>query len=83
MLLRYVPRLSCNSGYYRVFESPFKALKSLALLRNDQIDEALALCDEVVATKPTDEDTLSALYHVLRTLDRRSYERRFCAITLD
>ena len=31
------------------------------------------MCDEVLAAKPTDDATLSAMMHVLRTLGRRMY----------
>jgi len=52
---------------------PFQALKSLALVRQSKIEESLALCDEVFATKPTDDAVLSAMTHVLRGLGRCAY----------
>ncbi|PCH37977.1 hypothetical protein WOLCODRAFT_135971 [Wolfiporia cocos MD-104 SS10] len=47
-----------------------KALKALALVRSQKVEESLVLCDEVLAAKPTDESTLSAMMHVLRGLGR-------------
>ncbi|EKM55336.1 uncharacterized protein PHACADRAFT_143536 [Phanerochaete carnosa HHB-10118-sp] len=47
-----------------------KALKALALVRSQKVEESLYLCDEVLASKPADEATLSALSHVLRGLGR-------------
>lgn len=38
----------------------------------NKVDEALPLCDEVLAAKPTDLETLSAMMHVLRHLGRRA-----------
>ncbi|OCH92237.1 hypothetical protein OBBRIDRAFT_465052 [Obba rivulosa] len=50
-----------------------KALKALALVRSQKVEESLVLCDEVLAAKPTDDPTLSAMMHVLRGLGRREY----------
>ncbi|KAI0721082.1 N-acetyltransferase B complex non catalytic subunit-domain-containing protein [Cerioporus squamosus] len=47
-----------------------KALKALALVRSQKVEEALVLCDEVLAAKPADESTLAAMMHVLRGLGR-------------
>ncbi|EIW60342.1 actin cytoskeleton organization protein [Trametes versicolor FP-101664 SS1] len=47
-----------------------KALKSLALVRSQKVEEALLLCDEVLASKPVDDPTLTAMMHVLRGLGR-------------
>ncbi|KAJ4487875.1 actin cytoskeleton organization protein [Lentinula aciculospora] len=47
-----------------------KALKALALVRYQKVEEALALCDEVLESKPTDDSTLNAMMHVLRGLGR-------------
>lgn len=47
-----------------------KALKALALTRAQKFEEAIALCEEVLATKPTDEGTINALMHALRHLGR-------------
>ncbi|KAH9063337.1 N-acetyltransferase B complex non catalytic subunit-domain-containing protein [Lactarius vividus] len=47
-----------------------KALKALALTRAQKFEEAIALCEEVLATKPTDEGTINALMHALRLLGR-------------
>ena len=48
-----------------------KALKALAFVRMNKIEESLPLCDEVLAAKPADLDTLNAMMHVLRALGRR------------
>jgi N-terminal acetyltransferase B complex non-catalytic subunit len=48
-----------------------QALKTLALVRSQKFEEALVLCDEVLAAKPTDDGTLSAMMHVLRGLGKR------------
>jgi hypothetical protein len=48
-----------------------QALKCLALLRAQKIEESMSLCDEVLASKSTDDPTLSAMMHVLRGLGRR------------
>jgi N-terminal acetyltransferase B complex non-catalytic subunit len=47
-----------------------QALKALALVRMQKVEESLVVCDEVLATKPTDDGTLSAMIHVLRALGR-------------
>ncbi|KAH9854239.1 N-acetyltransferase B complex non catalytic subunit-domain-containing protein [Lenzites betulinus] len=47
-----------------------KALKALALVRSQKVEEALLLCDEVLASKPVDDGTLTAMMHVLRGLGR-------------
>ncbi|KAG9012058.1 hypothetical protein FRB93_002201 [Tulasnella sp. JGI-2019a] len=47
-----------------------RALKSLALLRSNKIEESIKLCDEVLAGKPTDESVLGVLSHVLKNLER-------------
>ncbi|KAJ2932908.1 hypothetical protein H1R20_g4212, partial [Candolleomyces eurysporus] len=47
-----------------------KALKALALVRQQKIEESLALCDEVLATKPSEDAILTAMMHVLRGLGR-------------
>ncbi|KAH7913728.1 N-acetyltransferase B complex non catalytic subunit-domain-containing protein [Hygrophoropsis aurantiaca] len=49
-----------------------KALKALALVRSQKVEESLAICDEVLATKSTDDATLSAMMHVLRGLGRHT-----------
>lgn len=49
----------------------YQALKALALVRSQKVEESLILCDEVLACKPTDDATLSAMMHVLRGLGRR------------
>ncbi|KAL0581537.1 mitochondrial distribution and morphology [Marasmius crinis-equi] len=47
-----------------------KALKALALVRSQKVEESLVLCDEVLASKPTDDSVLTAMMHVLRGLGR-------------
>ncbi|KAI0810968.1 N-acetyltransferase B complex non catalytic subunit-domain-containing protein [Irpex lacteus] len=47
-----------------------KALKALALVRTQKVEESLVLCDEVLAAKPSDESVLNAMSHVLRGLGR-------------
>lgn len=59
-------------------DRPLKALKALALLRSQKIEETLALCDEILASKPTDDGTLSAMMHVLRGLGRRTLHQLPC-----
>ncbi|KAI0780924.1 actin cytoskeleton organization protein [Trametes elegans] len=49
-----------------------KALKALALVRSQKVEEALLLCDEVLASKPADDPTLTAMMHVLRGLGRHT-----------
>ncbi|KAG8891705.1 hypothetical protein FRC00_013243, partial [Tulasnella sp. 408] len=46
------------------------ALKSLALLRANKAEEAIQLCDEILASKPTDDTVLGIMQHVLKHLDR-------------
>jgi N-terminal acetyltransferase B complex non-catalytic subunit len=48
-----------------------QALKALALVRSQKVEEALVVCDEVLAAKPTNDAVLSAMMHVLRGLGRR------------
>ncbi|GLB34889.1 putative N-acetyltransferase B complex (NatB) non catalytic subunit [Lyophyllum shimeji] len=47
-----------------------KALKALALVRSQKVEESLVLCDEVLDSKPTNDAVLSAMTHVLRGLGR-------------
>ncbi|KAJ7219345.1 actin cytoskeleton organization protein [Mycena pura] len=47
-----------------------KALKALALVRSQKVDESLVLCDEVLSAKPTNDAVLTAMMHVLRGLGR-------------
>ena len=49
-----------------------QALKALAHVRMNKIEESLPLCDEILASKPTDLETLNAMMHVLRGLGRRA-----------
>ncbi|KAH7922099.1 hypothetical protein BV22DRAFT_1037860 [Leucogyrophana mollusca] len=49
-----------------------KALKALALVRSQKVEESLAICDDVLAAKSTDDATLSAMMHVLRGLGRHT-----------
>ncbi|EIN07294.1 actin cytoskeleton organization protein [Punctularia strigosozonata HHB-11173 SS5] len=65
--------LACNKVLKKHPTSgQIKALKALALVRSQKVEEALALCDEVLATKPMDDGTLSAMTHVLKGLGRNS-----------
>ncbi|KAI0082628.1 actin cytoskeleton organization protein [Panus rudis PR-1116 ss-1] len=49
-----------------------KALKALALVRQQKVEESLVLADEILALKPTDDAVLTAMMHVLRGLGRHS-----------
>jgi len=49
-----------------------QALKALALVRSQKVEECLVLCDEVLESKPTHEAVLTAMMHVLRGLGRRT-----------
>ncbi|KAF9052875.1 N-acetyltransferase B complex non catalytic subunit-domain-containing protein [Panaeolus papilionaceus] len=49
-----------------------KALKALALIRSQKVEESLVLCDEVLESKPTNEGVLTAMMHVLRGLGRHN-----------
>ena len=51
-----------------------QALKALAHVRMNKIEESLPLCDEILASKPTDLETLNAMMHVLRALGRRMWD---------
>lgn len=53
----------------------FQALKALALVRSQKIEESLVLCEEVLELKPTSDATLTAMMHVLRGLGRREVSR--------
>lgn len=48
-----------------------QALKALAIVRMNKIEECLPICDEVLANKPADLDTLNVMMLVLRALGRR------------
>lgn len=50
-----------------------QALKALALVRSQKVEESLVLCDEVLEAKPTNDAILTAMMHVLRGLGRRTY----------
>ncbi|CAK5277392.1 unnamed protein product [Mycena citricolor] len=47
-----------------------QALKALALVRSQKVEESLILCDEVLAAKSTNDAVLTAMMHVLRGLGR-------------
>ncbi|TFY83713.1 hypothetical protein EWM64_g296 [Hericium alpestre] len=65
--------LSCNKLLKKYPKNDLlKALKALALVRCQKVEESLALCDEVLASKPTDDPTLTAMMHVLRGLGRHA-----------
>lgn len=67
--------LRCHNCFpvhpYKSYVYYYQALKALALVRSQKVEESLVLCDEVLASKPTEETTLSAMMHVLRGLGRR------------
>ncbi|KZP19497.1 hypothetical protein FIBSPDRAFT_920120 [Athelia psychrophila] len=52
--------------------SLIKALKALALVRLQRAEDAITVCDEVLADNTTDDATLSAMQHVLRGLGRHN-----------
>ncbi|KAJ1309542.1 hypothetical protein OPQ81_006315 [Rhizoctonia solani] len=61
----------CNKALKKQPESALiKSLKALALIRAGKLEECITLADQLVAAKPTDENVLSTLSHVLRALDR-------------
>ncbi|KAI6005647.1 N-acetyltransferase B complex non catalytic subunit-domain-containing protein [Pisolithus albus] len=63
--------LSCNKLLKKYPSSLLaKALKALALVRLQKVEESLALCDEILSVKPLDEPTMSAMMHVLKGLGR-------------
>ncbi|KAH9935019.1 N-acetyltransferase B complex non catalytic subunit-domain-containing protein [Fomitopsis serialis] len=65
--------LSCNKLLKKHPKNDLvKALKALALVRSQKVEESLMVCDEVLAAKPTDESTLAAMMHVLRGLGRHT-----------
>ncbi|CAL1704660.1 unnamed protein product [Somion occarium] len=61
--------LACNKVLKK---QPNNALKALALVRLQKVEESLLLADEVLAKKPTDDGVLTAMMHVLRGLGRHS-----------
>ncbi|THH20680.1 hypothetical protein EW146_g718 [Bondarzewia mesenterica] len=65
--------LACNKLLKKYPQNDLlKALKALALVRSQKVEESLVLCDEVLAAKPTDDSTLTAMMHVLRGLGRHA-----------
>ncbi|CAE6517233.1 unnamed protein product [Rhizoctonia solani] len=61
----------CNKALKKQPDSALiKSLKALALIRAGKLEECIALADQLVEAKPTDENVLSTLSHVLRALDR-------------
>ncbi|KAG9318673.1 N-acetyltransferase B complex non catalytic subunit-domain-containing protein [Chiua virens] len=63
--------VSCNKLLKKYHNNLLvKALKALALVRSQKVEESLALCDEVLAVKPLDDATISAMMHVLKGLGR-------------
>lgn len=51
----------------------YKALKALALLRLQKIDECLAIVEQILPTKPVEDGIVTALMHTLRGLGRGEY----------
>jgi N-terminal acetyltransferase B complex non-catalytic subunit len=47
-----------------------QALKALALVRSQKVEESLLLCDDVLDSRPTNDAVLTAMMHVLRGLGR-------------
>ncbi|KAL9715211.1 mitochondrial distribution and morphology [Leucoagaricus gongylophorus] len=63
--------VSCNKLLKKYPQNELiKALKALALVRSQKVEESLILCDEVLEAKPTSDATLTAMMHVLRGLGR-------------
>ncbi|KXN86896.1 N-alpha-acetyltransferase 25, NatB auxiliary subunit [Leucoagaricus sp. SymC.cos] len=63
--------VSCNKLLKKYPQNELiKALKALALVRSQKIEESLVLCDQVLQAKPTSDATLTAMMHVLRGLGR-------------
>ncbi|CAE6516858.1 unnamed protein product [Rhizoctonia solani] len=61
----------CNKALKKQPDSILiKSLKALALIRAGKLEECITLAEQLVASKPTDENVLSTLSHVLRALDR-------------
>jgi len=63
----------CDSKVARHSPRISQALKALALVRSQKVEESLVLCDEVLEAKPTNDAILTAMMHVLRGLGRRTY----------
>jgi len=69
-----LPRVRASSLSHRTCLPTLQSLKCLALSRTGRQDdeiEAHALLDEMVATRPTDQQILGPLSHAIRTLNRR------------
>ncbi|KAI0322196.1 N-acetyltransferase B complex non catalytic subunit-domain-containing protein [Amylostereum chailletii] len=63
--------VSCNKLLKKYPKNDLlKALKALALVRSQKVEEAIALTDEVLASRPSEDSTLTAMMHVLRHLGR-------------
>ncbi|KAG8715795.1 hypothetical protein FRC08_010170 [Ceratobasidium sp. 394] len=61
----------CNKSLKKQPESAaIKSLKALALIRAGKLEECIALADQLIASKPSDDAVLNTLSHVLRALDR-------------
>ncbi|KAF8636586.1 hypothetical protein AX17_003397 [Amanita inopinata Kibby_2008] len=64
--------VTCNKLLKKYPKSDLiKALKALALVRSQKVEESLVLCDEVLESKPTHDAVLTAMMHVLRGLGRQ------------
>ncbi|PFH54291.1 hypothetical protein AMATHDRAFT_38233 [Amanita thiersii Skay4041] len=64
--------VACNKLLKKYPKSDLiKALKALALVRSQKVEESLVLCDEVLESKPTNDGVLTAMMHVLRGLGRQ------------
>ncbi|KAL4067946.1 N-acetyltransferase B complex non catalytic subunit-domain-containing protein [Scleroderma yunnanense] len=65
--------VSCNKLLKRYPNNILcKALKALALVRLQKVEESLLLSDEILSLKPLDEPTISAMMHVLKGLGRNT-----------
>jgi N-terminal acetyltransferase B complex non-catalytic subunit len=64
--------VACNKLLKKYPKSDLiKALKALALVRSQKVEESLILCDEVLESRPTNDGVLTAMMHVLRGLGRQ------------
>jgi len=73
----------CDSpmSTHYIFTCIVQALKALALVRSQKVEESLVLCDEVLDSRPTNDAVLTAMMHVLRGLGRSMLYPMFCTNT--
>jgi hypothetical protein len=60
----------CAFHVYRLCLYFEQALKALALVRMQKLEESQLVCDDVLAAKPSDDNTLATMNHALRGLGR-------------